>query len=832
MTPPVPCPAPVAPARVRVSGKFLRCGGTKWFCHGVSYGPFKPNARGEPFPDDERLGTDFASIRAMGFNAVRIYDLPSEPLLSEAAAQGLHLILGIPWTDHVDFLGDRQRCKEIEARVRETALRFGSHDRVAALLIGNEIEKTLVRWMGPVKVKRFLEKLIEIARAAAPDCLLSYATYPSTEYLLPANADFVAVNVYLEEREAFERYLRRLQNLAGNRPLVITEFGVDALTRGEHRQAEIRGWQHECVQRHGLAGNVWFAFTDEWFRGGAEVVDWGFGLVTRERLSRLAASPCPPVATAPSGPRISVVVCTCNGSATLVECLESLGRQSYSDCEVIVIDDGSIDSTPEIARSFAQVRYHRQEHAGLSVARNQGAQLATGDIIAYTDDDCMADEDWLRQLAQAFDDPQWVAAGGPNIPPTARNRTESLVAAAPGGPSHVLLNDEEAEHLPGCNLAIRKSALAAIGGFRAPFVTAGDDVDVCWRLREAGGRLRFMPAAMVWHHRRLTVRSYLRQQSGYGLAEALLMKHHPRHFGPLGGARWRGLIYGAATGSLPPAEGSIFHGAFGLGLFQIIYTSSNAFCWFNLFAGVLWIVLAWIAWLLGCGAASLVILGVASFHAWQRMEGHHTGTIFGKAKLWLLCLMQPVVREWARLKGMIKLGAWPSFKPGQPAIRPPKKPCKRSGRVVELAFWSDHGVGREAWMREFRSVLAENKINAREDDGWNWYDFEVFNSVAVISMTEYHGEQKQLTRVAISHRSHRFFWFALLTLVMLGVLTAASIPHDLGGRSARAVEILLAAAAVTAAGALFQRWILWPLARSKTRHLVLVAARRAGLSHS
>ena len=99
-------------------------------------------------------------------------------------------------------------------------------------------------------------------------------------------------------------------------------------------------------------------------------------------------------------------------------------------------------------------------------------------------------------------------------------------------------------------------------------------------------------------------------------------------------------------------------------------------------------------------------------------------------------------------------------------------------------------------------------------------------------MTEYHGEQKQLTRVAISHRSHRFFWFALLTLVMLGVLTAASIPHDLGGRSARAVEILLAAAAVTAAGALFQRWILWPLARSKTRHLVLVAARRAGLSHS
>ena len=82
----------------------------------------------------------------------------------------------------------------------------------------------------------------------------------------------------------------------------------------------------------------------------------------------------------------------------------------------------------------------------------------------------------------------------------------------------MLLNDTEAEHLPGCNLAIRKDALELIDGFRAEFKTAGDDVDVCWRLRETGRRLLFVPGAMVWHHRRFTIRAYLTQQFGYGLS--------------------------------------------------------------------------------------------------------------------------------------------------------------------------------------------------------------------------------------------------------------------------------------------------------------------------
>ena len=827
-------PQPVAPSRVRTGGKYLRAGDAKWFLNGVSYGPFKPNAKGEPFPERERLAADFAQIRALGFNNVRIYELPTDAVLAEALAHGLRLMVGIPWTDHVDFLRDPAKCRDIENRVREVAARHGNDESVAALVIGNEIEKTLVRWMGPVKVKAFLERLIDIAREAAPHCLLTYTTYPSTEYLIPSNADFVAVNVYLEERQTFEAYLRRLQNLAGNRPLVITEFGLDALRHGDDRQAEIRRWQMQSIQREGVAGTVWFAFTDEWFRGGQDVKDWGFGLVREDRTPRSAAVALeladPPLA----GPQISVVVCTRNGSSTLRECLEALVRQSYRNYEVIVIDDGSTDAVPEIAKAFPQVRHQRQDHAGLSVARNLGAQIAAGEIIAYTDDDCMADEDWLRYLAQAFDDPQWVAAGGPNIPPQARNRTEAVVSAAPGGPSHVLLNDEEAEHLPGCNLAVRKAALDAIGGFQPPFMTAGDDVDVCWRLREAGGRLRFVPGAMVWHHRRFTVRSYLRQQSGYGRAEALLMKLHPQRFGPLGGARWRGLIYGDATGSLPPTEGSIFHGPFGTGLFQVIYTSSNAYCWFDLFAGMLWIAVALLFGLLGWHLGALWVGGMAVYFAWRRMDGHKTTTMRDKALLWFLCLVQPVVREWARLKGMIRLGARPAVHPLRPLIRPPQKPSKHTRKVLELAFWSENGVGRDAWMQEFRQLLIEEGVKAREDDGWRWFDFELAidgSLSSLLSVTEYHGGQKQLTRVSISRRTPRYQmyqWLAVpVVVVILGPL-AAWFESWLEGHPVHVV-VEYAKIAICASIPLLSPILVWPSSKARARELALIAAQRAGL---
>jgi GT2 family glycosyltransferase len=160
--------------------------------------------------------------------------------------------------------------------------------------------------------------------------------------------------------------------------------------------------------------------------------------------------------------------------------------------------------------------------------------VATGEIVAYTDDDAYPDPHWLTYLAAAFRSTSHAAIGGPNLPPPSDGPVSDCVANAPGGPIHVLVSDEEAEHIPGCNMAFRKSRLEAIGGFDPQFRTAGDDVDVCWRLQKEGFTVGFHPAALVWHHRRDSIRAYWKQQKGYGKAEALLERKWPEKYNAAG----------------------------------------------------------------------------------------------------------------------------------------------------------------------------------------------------------------------------------------------------------------------------------------------------------
>ena len=215
---------------------------------------------------------------------------------------------------------------------------------------------------------------------------------------------------------------------------------------------------------------------------------------------------------------------------------------------------------------FPEVRYLRQEHRGLSVARNHGAQEATGELLAYTDDDCHPDRDWLFWIARAFENPRTGAAGGPNLPPSPSSLQEAIVTAAPGAPSHILVEDLRAEHLPGCNLVLRRNALEAIGGFQSQFVSAGDDVDLCWRLLDGGWELAFAPCAFVWHRRRPSLAGYLKQQSGYGRAEALLFDAHPGRF-DRGGIDWRGSVYEGGSISVDAAS-VIYFGAMGQAGYQ------------------------------------------------------------------------------------------------------------------------------------------------------------------------------------------------------------------------------------------------------------------------
>jgi hypothetical protein len=171
----------------------------------------------------------------------------------------------------------RQAAREaVVESVRTARGRTRGHPAIFGYLVGNEIGSTMVRWLGVRRVTEFLEHLIRVAREENPKVLFSYASFPPTEFLLPQNVDFFCFNVYLHNQRDFERYLLRLQNLAEDRPLILGEFGMDTIRHTEDEQAEMLGWHVDSVVKCGLAGTVFFAWTDEWFTGNQEITDWAF----------------------------------------------------------------------------------------------------------------------------------------------------------------------------------------------------------------------------------------------------------------------------------------------------------------------------------------------------------------------------------------------------------------------------------------------------------------------------------------------------------------------------------------------------------------------------
>ncbi len=565
-----------AEVRPRVRGKFLFSGNKKLYVSGVTYGTFRPDENGEEY-DLNRVERDFAQIAANGFNAVRTYTVPPRTVLDSAQRNGLHLLIGLPWEQHVTFLEDKERSRSIEERVRAGVRACSGHPAVLGYTIGNEIPAPIVRWHGRRRIERFLERLYRIAKYEDPHGLVTYVNYPTTEYLELPFVDFVCFNVYLESKEGLSAYLARLQTMAGDRPLIMAEIGFDSRRNGEDAQAHVLEWQIQTTFEAGCAGAFVFSWTDEWHRGGYDIEDWDFGLTTRDRRPKPAlTSVCNAFSSLPFAqdvhwPRISVVVCTYNGERTIRDCLEGLACLEYSNHEVIVVNDGSTDNTAAIVQEYS-FRLINTENRGLSSARNTGMEAATGEIIAYTDDDARPDAHWLAYLAATFVNKKYAAVGGPNIAPPEDGLIADCINNAPGGPVHILLSDSEAEHVPGCNLAVRRAELREIGGFDPIYRVAGDDVDVCWRLRERGWKLGFSPAAMVWHHRRNSIRAYWKQQVGYGKAEALLEKKWPEKYNSIGHLTWNGRLYGKGFATpLNVLRARIFHGVWGSAPFQSVY---------------------------------------------------------------------------------------------------------------------------------------------------------------------------------------------------------------------------------------------------------------------
>jgi GT2 family glycosyltransferase len=535
-----------------VRGKFLFVGDEKLYVRGVTYGAFTPDAVGNEYRDLAAVDRDFAHMAAHGINAVRIpHTTPPRALLDVALRHGLRVMVGLSAEQYVGYLIERPPgAPDIEDRIRARVRACAGHPALLCYALGNEIPALMARWLGRRKVERYLERLYRIVKQEDPEGLVTYANSPTTEYLRLPFLDLVCFNVYRESQDRFEASLARLQHIAGDRPLLMSELGLDSLRHGDGGQARSLDWQIRTAFAGGCGGVFVFAWTDEWYRHGHDVTHCAFGLTRADRSPKPAlhtvheAFAEAPFAPSLPWPRISVVVCSHNGARTIRDCCEALRRLDYPNYEVIVVDDGSADDTAAIAHHY-DVRLIRTPNRGLSSARNTGLAAATGEIVAYLDDDAFPDPHWLTYLAATFLSTAHAGVGGPTIAPAGDGPIAECLARAPGGPVHVLVTDREAEHILGGNMAFRKACLQAIGGFDPRFRTAGDDVDLCWRLQDRGWTLGFHPAAMVWHHRRNSVRTYWRQQIGYGRAEAMLERKWPEKYSDAGQVQWTGRMNGS-----------------------------------------------------------------------------------------------------------------------------------------------------------------------------------------------------------------------------------------------------------------------------------------------
>src|SRR5262249_23763085 len=134
----------------------------------------------------------------------------------------------------------------------------------------------------------FLRSLYTVAKDENPDGLFTYVNFPTTEYLQLPFLDLVCFNLYLRSSVQLARYIARLHNLAGERPLLIAEIGLDSQREGEDVQASELTQQVRTLMESGCAGTFVFSWTDEWQRGGFEIRDWDFGLTRRDRSAKPA----------------------------------------------------------------------------------------------------------------------------------------------------------------------------------------------------------------------------------------------------------------------------------------------------------------------------------------------------------------------------------------------------------------------------------------------------------------------------------------------------------------------------------------------------------------
>src|SRR5437588_6002089 len=331
-------------------------------------------------------------------------------------------------------------------------------------------------------------------------------------------------------------------------------------------------------------------------------------------------------------------------------------------------------------------------------------------------------------------------------------------------------------------MACRKSALMEIGGFDPRFRTAGDDVDVCWRIQHQGWKIGFNPAAMVWHHRRNCLRMYWRQQKGYGRAEALLEAKWPEKYNSAGHVTWGGRIYGnGLTKALGFRRGRIYQGSWGAALFQSSYgPSANGFSslplmpeWYLLISALALVSVLGFSWRpLFLASPALLLAVVAVFFQAIRSASHASLAKHSRRKIHnalaigtigFLHLLQPL----ARLIGRLRSGLTVWRRRGRAGIVLPS-PRKSS-------IWSEEWHANHEWLAAVEEDLVRDGAVVQRGGDFDRWDLEVrgglFGCARMLMGIEEHGAGKQLVRF---RTWPKFWWLAIVINLLFAVLAVGA----------------------------------------------------------
>jgi glycosyltransferase involved in cell wall biosynthesis len=242
-------------------------------------------------------------------------------------------------------------------------------------------------------------------------------------------------------------------------------------------------------------------------------------------------------------PRVSVIIPAYNAARTIGDAVRAVLAQDYAGVvDLIVVDDGSMDATGDIVRSFPGIVYVRQENAGPASARNRGAQEAKGEIFLFTDSDCRPEPMWVSKMVRGFGQGDVaVVAGSYGIANPgsvlARVIHQEIVFR------HRHLMSDHPKAFGSYNFAVKRAVFERVGGFNASYRRAsGEDNDLSYKIVASGGKILFLKDALVDHYHQESLGRYLKEQFYHGFWRVRMYADHPRMMAGDGYTFWKDMV--------------------------------------------------------------------------------------------------------------------------------------------------------------------------------------------------------------------------------------------------------------------------------------------------